>query len=178
MEMSAFQSELEQSVTHFDQQLDQDVSMLLRQDGHSITLAESMTAGMIGERLTRTAGSSDYFIGGIMCYNSLMKIQLCGVSPATLRQYGSVSDQVALEMAKGVQKWGNSTCSLAVTGIAGSYTHPQEESAGLVFIGLIVQNIEKVQMFRLEGDRQSIRVQATKAALVLLRQALRRERST
>ena len=113
-----------------------------------------------------------------MCYNSLMKIQLCGVSPATLRQYGSVSDQVALEMAKGVQKWGNSTCSLAVTGIAGSYTHPQEESAGLVFIGLIVQNIEKVQMFRLEGDRQSIRVQATKAALVLLRQALRRERST
>ena len=112
-----------------------------------------------------------------MCYTPLMKIQLCGVSPATLRKYGAVSEQVAMEMAKGVQKWGNSTCSLSVTGLAGSYTLPQAEPTGLVFIGLIVQTIEKVQMFKLEGDRQSIRVQATTAALVLLRQVLRRERS-
>lgn len=177
MEISAFQSEFEHSFKHFDRQLDQDIAVLLRQGGHSLVLAESMTGGMIAERITRTTGCSDYFIGGIVCYNPMLKIQLCGVTPATLRKHGQVSEPVVLEMAKGVQKWGSSTCSLAVTGLAGSYSIPQEEGAGTVYIGLIVQGTEKAQLFKLEGDRQSIRIQATQAALVLLREALRRERS-
>ncbi len=172
MEASVFQTELDYSVLHFDRQLDQEVANLLRSGDHSLIVVESMTGGMLSERITRQTGSSEYFLGGVIAYSPLLKVQLSGVSPATLRQYGAVSQEVALEMVRGGKKWAKSTCGVSVTGFAGP-SGLENSSVGLVFVGVVVNGKEKVTRFMLSGNRQSIRSQAVQAALVLLRQLLR-----
>ncbi len=75
----------------------------LRNNKLTISVAESCTGGLIGKRLTDTAGSSDYFLGSITAYSNRLKKSLLNVSVKTLKAHGSVSKETALEMADGIR---------------------------------------------------------------------------
>ena len=79
------------------------VGALLRERSATLSVAESCTGGMLGERITSIAGSSDYFVGGFVTYTDRMKTDLLGVDPALIAQHTSVSKEVARAMADGTR---------------------------------------------------------------------------
>ena len=84
-----------------------------------IATAESCTGGMIASKITSVAGASECFDCGVVTYSNEQKHKLLGVSEETLTKYGAVSEEVALEMCKGVKVLANSDFGISVTGIAG-----------------------------------------------------------
>lgn len=91
----------------------------LRHRGWRLATAESCTGGLIAGALTEVAGASDVFDRGFVTYSNAAKIELLGVSPATLAAHGAVSEEVAAEMAQGALERSDAQIALSVTGIAG-----------------------------------------------------------
>ena len=84
-----------------------------------ITCAESCTGGMISVALTDIAGCSAIFEQGFVTYSNTAKTKILGVSPATLQDYGAVSEPVAEEMATGALATASADIAVSVSGIAG-----------------------------------------------------------
>ena len=97
----------------------EDVLTLARAKGLRLACAESCTGGMLAALLTQTAGSSDVFDRGFVTYSNAAKIDMLGVSAATLATYGAVSEAVASEMAAGALARSLANIALSITGIAG-----------------------------------------------------------
>ncbi len=92
---------------------------LARDSGVMIATAESCTGGMVAAALTDIPGSSDAFDRGFVTYTNAAKIEMLGVSPATLDAYGAVSEEVAGEMAIGAEVNSGAQITISITGIAG-----------------------------------------------------------
>ena len=90
-----------------------------RSNGVVISTAESCTGGMVAVALTDIAGSSDVFDRGFVTYSNAAKIDMLGVSNATLATHGAVSEQVAQQMAEGALAQSTATLTVSITGIAG-----------------------------------------------------------
>ncbi len=90
-----------------------------RAAGVMIATAESCTGGMIAASITDVAGSSMIFDRGFITYSNGAKIDMLGISAATLDRCGAVSEDVAGEMADGALARSQATLAVAVTGIAG-----------------------------------------------------------
>ena len=171
--MAEFQEVLDESMLHFDAKLDQDVASILKKNHYTISVAESVTGGLLADRLSSLPGSSDYFLGGIVCYHTLLKLSLCGVTPGMVKAHGVVSSEVALEMARGAQKLMKSAITISTTGVAGPATPAYPDPlVGTVFVGFSFPNGETVKQFKLSGEREVIRFQTTQVALEYLRQYL------
>lgn len=147
------------------------VGYLLTMARKTLAVAESCTAGLIGWRVTRVPGSSEYFRGGVIAYSDDLKTAMLNVDPATLRAHGAVSEQTAREMAAGARAAAGADVGLAVTGIAGPGGASPEKPAGLVYIA-VTGPADRVRRFRFAGGRDAVREQAAQAALELLRRAL------
>ena len=148
------------------------VGALLRERGATLSIAESCTGGMVGERITSIAGSSNYFVGGFVTYTDRMKIDLLGVDPALIAQHTAVSKEVARAMAEGARSRTGSTFAISITGEAGP-----ESSAGApvgtIFVGFAGPDVPAEALrFAMHRDRPRIRGFATQAALDLLRRRL------
>src|SRR5579862_1511136 len=105
----------------------------------TLSVAESCTGGLLGDRITSVAGSSDYFVGGFLTYTDAMKTHLLGVDPALLALHTSVSEECAKAMAAGARERTGSTYAVSVTGEAG----PESQSGapvGTVIIGFAAPN--------------------------------------
>ncbi|MEM9318197.1 MAG: CinA family protein [Pseudomonadota bacterium] len=87
--------------------------------GWRLATAESCTGGMIAATLTNIAGSSSVLDRGFVTYSNAAKIEMLGVPPRTLEQYGAVSEEVAAEMAQGARSRSAADVAVSVTGIAG-----------------------------------------------------------
>ena len=163
-----------EEIVMYQQKIDKELSELLLEKKLKIAVAESLTSGLIAHHLTRVPGSSKYFIGGVVCYNTIVKIKLCGVLPKTIQKYGEVSEQVALEMVRGIKSLTNCDIAVSTTGIAGpendQYTKDQ---TGLVFIGLSYPDRESVKKFKFTGSRDQIQKDATEASLGMVREYLK-----
>lgn len=96
-----------------------DILSACRTKGWRIATAESCTGGMVAAALTDIPGSSDVFERGFITYTNTAKIEMLGVSPATLEAVGAVSQEVGLEMAQGALKHSDAELAVAITGIAG-----------------------------------------------------------
>jgi nicotinamide-nucleotide amidase len=156
-----------------DETLEAAVGSLLRVSGRTLAVAESCTGGLLSTRLTIIAGSSDYFLGGVVAYSNNLKSDVLGVAPETLRAHGAVAAPTALEMAEGARRRFRSDYALSVTGIAGPGGGTPQKPVGLVFIGLAMPDGQtQVVELMAHGDRQRIRSQSANAALDLLRKAL------
>ena len=148
------------------------VGSLLRERGATLSIAESCTGGMVGERITSIAGCSEYFLGGFVTYSDHMKTDLLGVDPELIAQHTSVSNEVARAMAEGARARTGSTFALSVTGEAG----PESSTGapvGTIFVGFAgSEGPSEALRFAMPGDRPRIRGFATQAALDLLRRRL------
>ncbi len=151
------------------------VGALLSQAGETLSVAESCTGGGLGEMITATPGSSAYFPGGVIAYSNQVKINLLGVNPDTLEQYGAVSPQVALEMARGISHKLSTTWGLGVTGIAGPDGGTAIKPVGLVYIGMAgpdgILNSFELKLGN-NRDRSTIRYLSSCYALDNLRREL------
>jgi nicotinamide-nucleotide amidase len=148
------------------------VGDLLRQHGFRIAVAESCTAGLVGERLTAIAGSSDYFWGGVIAYDNAAKIELLGVAREGIERHGAVSEEVAAAMATGVRKRAGVDVGLAVTGIAGPGGGTPKKPVGTVWLAIASPAGDRALLRVLPGDRAQIRIRAAQAALDLVRRTL------
>jgi len=138
---------------------------LLRQRGLSLAVAESCTGGLVGHRITNVAGSSTYFMGGVISYANEAKVRLLGVRGETLEKHGAVSRETVLEMARGVRNVFAANVGIAVSGIAGPGGGTPDKPVGTVWIGLSTPGVEQAWCYRLEGDRVQIKEGAAGRAL-------------
>ena len=161
-----------------DEPLEQVVGSLLRAAGATLAVAESCTGGMLGERITAVAGSSDYFVGGYITYSEAAKQATLGVRAETLAKYGAVSSETTEEMAAGARERSGATYAVAITGIAGPGPglgpDNREIPAGTVFMALAGPNGARAGHRVFLSDRQHNRVFAAQFALDLLRRELLR----
>ena len=174
-----------------DERLEDAVAKILFKKKLTIAVAESCTGGLVSDRLTDVSGSSKYFLMGIVAYSNLVKIARLGVNEKTLKKYGAVSRQVALEMAKGIRELAGSDIGIGITGIAGPTGGTKSKPVGLVYIALVKMGLTQdkrgltqhsytkeqgltpfVKEFRFKGTRSEIKFQASQAALDLIRKGV------
>ena len=151
--------------------LDVVVGNLLRQAHATVSVAESCTSGLLGERLTTAPGSSDYFLGGFITYSNELKIALLGVPAETIEKFGAVSAQTAEAMAAGARERTGSTYAVAITGVAGP-TGSEAKPVGTVFVAVADSAGVHVAHRRFVGDRARIRAYTAQMALDTLRRRL------
>jgi nicotinamide-nucleotide amidase len=152
-----------------DETLEGAVGRLLIMKKKTLAIAESCTGGLVANRITDIAGSSRYFMTGVVAYSNSTKIRLLGVSAETLRRYGAVSKKTALEMAKGVRLLASADIGIGITGIAGPAGGTRPKPVGLVYIAFSTGKINLVKECRFKGARDEIKFQASQVALDILR---------
>lgn len=146
------------------------VARALLENKATIAVAESCTGGMLAEHLTNLAGSSAYFLGGVVCYSNEMKSSLAGVPAALIDSKGAVSAEVSRALAEGIRKNSGATIGVGVTGIAGPGGGTPEKPVGLVYIALADERGAESREFRFSAaDRDRNRQMATQAALDMVR---------
>lgn len=145
---------------------------LLRQNGWTLSIAESCTGGLICDRMTNISGSSDYFMGGMVTYSNESKAKHLGIPLDYIEKYGAVSPQVARKMAQGVRKAFGTTFGLSTTGVAGPTGGTKRSPVGRVFIGLAAGRKVWVKKLDLQGIRRAIKEKATETALQFLYERL------
>jgi nicotinamide-nucleotide amidase len=148
----------------------------LRAAGATLAVAESCTGGLLGARLTERAGSSDYFLGGVISYTNQVKMNQLQVPAGLLAKHGAVSEEVAGAMAEGVRTATGADYALAVSGVAGPAGGTIAKPVGLVYIGCAAAHGTRVVHGLFPGDRASVRVFSTTSALHLLLRELVHER--
>jgi len=139
--------------------------------GATLAVAESCTGGMLGQRITAVAGSSDVFRGGVIAYHNDVKRDALGVRQEDLDVYGAVSETVALQMASGARQHTGADIGVSITGIAGPAGGSAEKPVGLVWIGMDGAR-KSARRIHTGGDRGEIRQRAVQAALDTVRRAL------
>lgn len=151
-----------------DERLESVVGELLRAQGLTLSVAESCTGGLLGHMLTNVPGSSDYFIGGVVAYSYDAKERVLNVRHNTLYDHGAVSEQTALEMARGVRRLFLTDVALSVTGIAGPGGGMPGKPVGLVYVALSARDREGCYQFVWASDREGNKARSAQAALELL----------
>jgi nicotinamide-nucleotide amidase len=147
-----------------------------RQAGRRVGTAESCTGGLVGGRLTEIPGSSDVFVGGVICYADEVKTELLGVDPALIAAEGAVSEPVARAMATGATRVLDVDLAVAVTGIAGPGGGSEAKPVGTVWLAVADRDTVQALLIRIPGDRQNVRTRSAQAALHLLYRTLGPER--
>jgi nicotinamide-nucleotide amidase len=147
-----------------DETMESVVSDLLRARGWTLGLAESLTGGLVGSRISDAPGSSEIFRGSIVSYATEVKRSLLGVTAEQV-----VSAECAIQMAEGARRVLGADVGLAVTGVAGP-TEQEGQPVGTVYFGLAMPGREPEAVHtRLPGDRLRIRQFSTISLLNLAR---------
>ena len=149
------------------------VGQMLRKKHATVAVAESATGGMLGERFTSPAGSSDYFVGGLITYTNAMKTELLGVPAELIEQFGAVSKETAEAMAAGARLRTGASYALSITGLAGPDAGNEKVPVGTMYVGLAdaagVTSLHR----QFIGDRTRIRTFTCQMALDFLRRRMR-----
>jgi nicotinamide-nucleotide amidase len=149
--------------------LEEVVSQLLIENRATISAAESCTGGLLAERLTRIPGSSNYFLGGVVCYSNEMKTAWAAVPSDLIAAKGAVSSEVAIALAEGIRRNVRSTLGVGITGIAGPGGGSEEKPVGTVHIAVAGPSGVKEKLVHLPGDRETIRFYASQLGLDMVR---------
>jgi len=155
------------------------VGRALREAGHTVAVAESLTGGLVGSLLTDVPGSSDYLDRGVVAYSNDAKLEALAVSRESLDAHGAVSPPVAREMAAGVRDTAGTTWGVSTTGIAGPTGGTDEKPVGLVFVGVAYAapwgseaSFARAARYVFDGDRDAVKAASARRALVDLADAL------
>lgn len=136
--------------------------------GFSVGTAESCTGGLIGHSLTAIAGSSAYYLGGVVSYSDALKTDLLDVPAQTIEQHGAVSAQVAVAMADGARARLGCDYSVSVTGVAGPGGGTQAKPVGLTYVAAAGPGGHRVERHVWDGGRTANKERSAAAALQLL----------
>lgn len=149
---------------------EQSVARILLKKSMTISVAESCTGGLISSRLTDIAGSSAFIKENYVTYSNQAKIKLLGVSEQTLKTFGAVSEECAMEMVNGLSKATGCDISLAITGIAGPTGATKEKTVGLVYIAIKNKCSTKVKKFKFNPNynRKTMKFLFSQTALEFL----------
>ncbi len=153
--------------------LEELVGRRLQEKHLTLALAESCTGGLIGHRVTSVAGSSDYFLGGVVSYSNEAKLELLHVDPEVLAQFGAVSPETARDMALGARAAFGADLGLSVTGIAGPTGGSPAKPVGTVYIALATPEEVEVWHYRFHGNREAVKILSAETALDRLRRKLK-----
>ena len=152
-----------------DDTLESVVGELLRARNQTVATAESCTGGLLGSRITDVAGSSSYYLGGVVCYTAKAKTELVGVDAALIREHGEVSEAVAIALANGIRERFDATWGVGITGIAGPGGGSETKPVGTVHIAVAGPQGHKHRHILWQGPRTIVKWYSTQQALDLLR---------
>lgn len=155
-----------------DATVEQLVHNTLIAQGKTLSVAESCTGGNVAAKFTAMAGASAYFHAGVVSYSNEAKIDILGVSAEDLTRYGAVSEAVAMQMAVGVRRAGQSDYGISTTGIAGPSGGSAEKPVGTVWIGISTPERTFAVMKNCGTDRGQIIQRATAYAIKMLYEEL------
>lgn len=139
----------------------------------TLGVAESCTGGGLADAITDVAGSSDYFIGGVVSYANQAKEQILRVDPELLATHGAVSEQVARSMAEGVRRLLAVDLAVGITGVAGPGGGTPGKPVGLVYIALASEDGTDVSRYQWNENRIGNKQRSIEAALDMLLKRLR-----
>ena len=143
------------------------VGALLRARNMKLATAESCTGGMIAAAITEIAGSSAWFDRSMVTYSNEAKIEMLGVRPGLLSQFGAVSEPTARAMASGALERSRASMAVAVTGIAGPDGGTKDKPVGMVCFGWAVRGAPtEVETIHFPGDRATVRAMTVRHALL------------
>jgi len=152
--------------------LEQIAGYYLQMHSATLAVAESCTGGMVAQRLTSVAGSSRYFLGGLVVYSNELKTKLADVPTELIEQYGAVSREVAAALAEGVRDRCGTTLGVGITGVAGPTGGSAEKPVGLVYHAIADEDGTDVIERLYSGDRYRVRRAASQQALDMVRRKL------
>ena len=158
-----------------DYSLPQAVVDLLKEQGKTVTVAESLTAGAFQSALGAIPGVSQVFSGGFVTYSADTKAKLLGIDPGLLEQFGTVSQECAEQMALHARQLVGADYAVALTGVAGPDTlegHP----AGTVWLAVASNEGVEAKEYHFTKDRSAIRNSAMMQGFDLLRKQLLRKK--
>ena len=153
---------------------EEEVGALLAERGETLAVAESLTGGLVTSLITDVPGSSRYLLEGVVAYANGSKMATLGVREATLIAHGAVSEEVAIEMAKGVAHRSGADWGISTTGIAGPTGATPEKPLGLVYVGVAGVLGARAVRHVFDGDRLAVKRASAEAALLLLLEELGR----
>jgi nicotinamide-nucleotide amidase len=152
-----------------DDTLEGVIHRLLLERGQTVAVAESLTGGLVGARLTETAGASNTFRGGLIVYATDLKSSMLGADTAG---HGAVSVETAAALAEGVRDRLQATWGLATTGVAGP-DEQEGQPVGTLHVGLAGPGDTVTRSVRLPAaDRAHVRMLSVVSALDVLRRSL------
>lgn len=144
------------------------INKVLTKNGKTLATSESCTGGLLGDRITRVPGSSAYFLGGVIAYANDVKERLLGVQKETMIAYGAVSEETALEMARGVRRVLKADYGLSITGIAGPGGGSPEKPVGLTWVAVSGPEGDRAAKYIYQSDREGNKNAAVDSVLELL----------
>ena len=154
------------------EELEEVIGKYLKKKHQTLAVAESCTGGYLGHRITNVPGSSSYFLQGVLAYSDRAKIDLLGVPPKKIENFGAVSSQVARAMAAGIRKRAGANFGLSITGIAGPSGGTKDKPVGLVYTALASDKEVLVNKNLFLGNRNAIKFQSSQKVLDMLRRYL------
>lgn len=157
--------------------LQETVHNLLTERMQTLAIAESCTGGKISSLFTAMAGASAYLLAGVTSYSNESKINILGVSPATINKHGAVSEETAREMAEGVRRITGADYGVATTGIAGPTGGSDDKPVGTVWFAISSAKGTIAIMKNSGTDRGQIIDRASAYAIELLRDVIIGRRS-
>ncbi|MBN2199687.1 MAG: competence/damage-inducible protein A [Candidatus Aminicenantes bacterium] len=168
---------LKDNVFGYDEQtLEGVVAELLTERGLTLAVAESLTGGLITDRLTDIPGSSKFFERGCVTYSNRSKTDLLAVPEDILKEHGAVSEQTAVRMAEGVRRQAGTNLGLSTTGIAGPDGGTDEKPVGTVYVALSDGKETYCRHYdTFRWDRRRIKVLSAQAALLMVKRYLKDE---
>jgi nicotinamide-nucleotide amidase len=152
-----------------EEELNLVVGNLLRERQLTLAVAESCTGGNISNLLTDISGSSEYYERGIVAYSNASKVEILLVDEDLLMEKGAVSEETALQMAKGVRSISGTDLGLSITGILGPKGATPTKPVGLVYLAVASHDNSIVRKFNFGGNRIENKTRASQAALDTLR---------
>ncbi|GAB3496081.1 competence/damage-inducible protein A [Spirosoma knui] len=148
------------------------VGQLLSARKLTLATAESCTGGYVASRITSVPGSSAYFWGSIVSYSNSVKVHQLGVQPATLEQFGAVSEETIRQMAEGVRNALGTDVGIATSGIAGPDGGTPDKPVGTIWIACTTDQRTVTRLLKL-GQYREQNIQLTTTYLLnLLREEL------
>ena len=150
-----------------------ELAEILLAQGKTVSVAEADTCGLVGYMLGTVPGASRYFPGGVIAYTGGLKQKILGVPDDVYEKYGSVSDEVAIAMARGVRELVDTDFAVSVTGVTGPSQGHSSSPIGTFFLGLSIKGGEdRAIEIHVEGDRDATKRASAQRAIDLLGEAV------